>query len=594
MDFTTDSPSDIQNYIAAVLFPSILIVCVQQLCISPLNQDKGALPLRISILVALSCDITLIILQMHRYRFTIDISIASDAISWTLLFLLSFATYKMVDTPRHYADQHWGTCLVKSWLFVTILYSLWLFSILFLFVTKYGDLSWFPMRCRLGFDVYVIMGATTVLIVSMNVWSTLNDTRTSAKEPVSCNSPQSRTASIVVTTPNTLNTLDTTTPNTDPVNALPSLHTGQMTNHMMSQMTSPSKQMSEMNVNHGISPDIATGTTTTPQMTSLSPHSQFAFPRSFQLQHSNHSHSPNAPHSTQKQENPREALVQLSRGKRIVRWTATISLLFIFNSIADITLILYCLCHPHDRIPRDLSPVFHHLFQCLLYISVLVKHWIPCSRIASHRSMYSTVRKWFCPQYALPDMLRLKTHSPATNTKPSGHSHHSGATQSTNITDPSSHQSGNDSKGMTVAGDAADPLPDLQIFDGIAALHPPHQSTTILSGIPERESRRYSMEMSMETSTINTSTCTDPDAKTGSIVNPRKSVNHTLVSYTQYASESKLALSPLHTALNRVNSDGKLVGKRGAPKPRKLKDRRQPFMLNNPRWTGLKAPRRQR
>ena len=72
-------------------------------------------------------------------------------------------------------------------------------------------------------------------------------------------------------------------------------------------------------------------------------------------------------------------------------------------------------------------------------------------------------------------------------------------------------------------------------------------------------------------------TMTDGDVDSGY---PRTAPRCTLISYTQYNTESKLTLptlSPLHTALNRVGSDGKLLGKRGAPKPRKLKDRRYPF-----------------
>lgn len=392
MELSIDSLSDIQIYIAAVLFPSILLVCLQQLCVSPLNQDKGALPLRISILIALSCDITLIIL--NRYRFTIDISIASDAISWTLLFALSFAIYKMVDTPRHYADQHWGVCLVKSWMFVTILYCLWLFTFLFLFLSKYGDLSWFPMRCRIGFDSYIVMGSMTVLIVSMNVWSTLNDSihthigRTSTKEPVSCSSPQSRTAispsanGLGGSTPNTMNTM-TGSPPSPMMSQFPS----QMTNQMTNQMTSPSLQMSEMNGSNGFSPTTATTATSTPQMTAtatMSANSSFTFPRSNSVD--------------KRKEDPQRALVQLSRGKRKMRWTATISLLFIFNSIVDITVISVYLSYPdhtvNDNISLpDFSQHFHFIFELLLYISVLLKHWISCSQIASHRSMYSMIRK---------------------------------------------------------------------------------------------------------------------------------------------------------------------------------------------------------
>jgi len=253
----------------------------------------------------------------------------------------------------------------------------------------------------------------------------------------------------------------------------------------------------------------------------------------------------------------------------MVKWTMIIAWLLLTNSIIEIAVKSYYFRHhPDDHL--NALDIFHYFFVFMFYPSFFFKHWMSSSQIAAHHSMYSTLRKWFCPQYALPDMLRLRTHSPST--KPSA------ATQSTNTLDPSSNppsnpssnpssnQSGND---CSHPSKGTNPLPDLQILDGITTLHPPHESATIFT---------ETYFESMETSTTNLDGMKDSQY-------PRKSINHTLVSYTQYASESKLALSPLQTALNRVNSDGKLVGKRGAPKPRKLKDRRQKVAKSNQRLT---------
>lgn len=515
-------------YIAAFVMPLLFILTVQQLCVSPLRrekQDRGALSLRIIILLALICEITLIIV----HRSTASSPFLFDALSWALLCALSIAIYKMVDSPKHFADQRWSVWLLKSWICSTILYCFWLTSFLFLIMTNYGEhvhlnSLTLEMLCRFGLNVYIVVGALTVFTVSANVWATINKSISNVhlsippalfkhnKQPVPPNSPSG--------------------------GATKAPH--------------PSKSPSTL-------PQPQTPTTT-------------AFPMPIPPT------SPSLSHHDQNGENPQETLIQLSRGKCIACWTITICIMFITISISEIAIK----CHRLYRrsyynnstlSAADILDHFHYLFVFLLYISGVAKHWIPSSKIASHHSAYSALRKWFCPQYALPDMLRLKTHSPAT--KPSA------ATLSTNTLEtPSSNPSNisTTSNPSKSPGICEDPLPDLQILDGISNLHDGRRQSAggnresdTMEKLPNiAEAHHDAMGVSMDTMTAD-------GGQVRSGYPARKSVNHTLVSYTQYTTESKLALSPLHTALNRVGSDGKLLGKRGAPKPRKLKDRRYPL-----------------
>lgn len=241
---------------------------------------------------------------------------------------------------------------------------------------------------------------------------------------------------------------------------------------------------------------------------------------------------------------PMQTLLTLSRGKAVVTVTVCICILIAMLSAIAI-MVKAAMLHKLKKDDSDLNlnvDAFHYLLVFLFYASSIIQNWSSqrTQRVPSHRSLCGELRNWLCSETESPSIPQTKPSSPTMPTVPT--------TSNTDL--------------------------EMKGKEKEIAMITMKTRTSKLPKISETHIRSETASELFDDDIANNDRSKHPS--------PNNSVNHTLVSFTRYTTESKLELSPLDAPLNRINSNGEMLGKRGVPKPKrlKLKDRANAFRLS--------------
>ena len=501
----------------------LLSISFQQFCISPI-KPKSTLALRIDVFLSLIFEIIINIFQIISY-FNPDnelINFISYLFFWCLICSISFIMYKLINPPKLYETKKWAITVNRLWLIINITHCIWILFcfILFLMTNK----MFYQYMYQFGFDVYAIFGSIIIIIISFHVYLTINNSIDKINKSASngfrdyiYDDDNDEKQDQEAATENN----DNNTNNMDP-----------------SQMRD-----SEFYKTSNYAPDIEQG----------------------EGRHSAHSSAVN-----KQLVDPMKALSQFTKAKYIVNLTIFIAIAVIALELISIYWISISFQPDPNKYSKTLDNgpfvkidifIFHYLFVFTIYISTIINNWYSVKKIKETYSIYNKLKQvkignCCCRvkrQSSLQERAKVRSN-PVDKLKNEPDKIKKCESDTIDKTDKDKNEN-EQSDDNPVESPAVDRT--LKLKD---------------------ESDKNSSDQRQDTDSKD-----NPDDINNNNLSPKnhlKSPNtqshleladhRTLVSYTEFH-DNKMELSQVQLSLNKINSHGQVIGRRGAAKPNKMK-----------------------